>query len=261
MIGKKTYLYDETYTGLLTVFSLIEKGNGEPGNIYPKESYRPGLFDQILTVSADKAEAADFLNKLEQILPRRSLNHIFRVFLSSAHHKEMAIYRYIWLGFETQNKLDHFLSDDRVKYIHDYARKVAVEAHRMRGLVRFRELKDKWLYAPIETDHYVLPLIIRHFFQRLSQKQWYIHDIKRKKIAMYDLRYARIFDVKGYKTPELSLEEIEHQKIWQEYFKSIAIEDRKNLRLQREFMPKRYWKYLTEMEVMHNEDTCKRYHP
>ncbi|MBN2484064.1 MAG: TIGR03915 family putative DNA repair protein [Candidatus Omnitrophica bacterium] len=258
---RKIYLYDGTYTGLLTALSVIEKKREKPGNICPKGSYRPGLFDKIITITTDPAETADFLNTLEKVLVRRSLDHIFRVFLSSVQHKEMAIYRYVRLGFETQKKLDYFLSDERVKFIHDHARKVSVEAHRMRGLVRFRELQDGWLYAPIETDHYVLPLIIRHFSQRLPQKQWFIHDIKRKKIAIHNLTYPRIFDVKNYRVPELSFKEAEHQKIWQEYFKNIAIKDRKNVRLQRQFMPKRYWKYLTEMEVIHNEETCTRYHP
>jgi len=36
------------------------------------------------------------------------------------------------------------------------------------------------------------------------------------------------------------------QMLWKKYFKSMAIEERKNLKLQQQNMPKKYWKYLVE---------------
>ena len=46
----------------------------------------------------------------------------------------------------------------------------------------------------------------------------------------------------------LDQEEKQFQELWKDYFKNIAIEERKNPRLQKQFMQKRYWKYLTEKE-------------
>ena len=40
--------------------------------------------------------------------------------------------------------------------------------------------------------------------------------------------------------------EAEYQHLWQVFFKEIAIKERKNLKLQQNFMPKRFWKYHTE---------------
>ena len=40
--------------------------------------------------------------------------------------------------------------------------------------------------------------------------------------------------------------EEEYQKLWKTFFKRIAITERKNLKLQRQFIPARYWKYLPE---------------
>nr|WP_315988235.1 DUF4130 domain-containing protein [Desulforamulus aquiferis] len=37
-----------------------------------------------------------------------------------------------------------------------------------------------------------------------------------------------------------------YQELWKEYFKSTAIQGRKNPKLQKQFMPTRYWKYLIE---------------
>ena len=48
--------------------------------------------------------------------------------------------------------------------------------------------------------------------------------------------------------PPLSNREKEIQEIWKKYFKHIAIKERKNSKLQKSFMPVRYWKYLVEKE-------------
>jgi probable DNA metabolism protein len=47
---------------------------------------------------------------------------------------------------------------------------------------------------------------------------------------------------------QLSDEELFFQQLWKEYFRSITIKERINLKLQRQHMPKRYWKYLTELQ-------------
>lgn len=43
-----------------------------------------------------------------------------------------------------------------------------------------------------------------------------------------------------------SRDELDWQKLWNVYFKSIEIRERSNPRLQRQHLPVRYWKYLTE---------------
>ncbi len=39
------------------------------------------------------------------------------------------------------------------------------------------------------------------------------------------------------------------QQLWRTYFKSVAIQERLNPRKQRNDMPVRYWKYLTEKQL------------
>ncbi|HBG76385.1 MAG TPA: hypothetical protein DDW86_05450 [Clostridiales bacterium] len=41
-------------------------------------------------------------------------------------------------------------------------------------------------------------------------------------------------------------EELELQQLWKQYFEGIAIRGRYHPGLQRQFMPRRYWKYLVE---------------
>ena len=46
----------------------------------------------------------------------------------------------------------------------------------------------------------------------------------------------------------MSEDEKKVQALWQAFFKTIAIPDRKNPRLQKSNMPMKYWKYLVEKQ-------------
>ncbi|MDR2407664.1 MAG: DUF4130 domain-containing protein, partial [Bacteroidales bacterium] len=41
-------------------------------------------------------------------------------------------------------------------------------------------------------------------------------------------------------------QESRYQELWKTFWRAVAIQERKNPKLQRQFMPKRYWKYLIE---------------
>lgn len=44
----------------------------------------------------------------------------------------------------------------------------------------------------------------------------------------------------------LSDEEKKYEELWSTFFKTIAIKERTNKRLQMQYMPKKYWKDLVE---------------
>ena len=46
------------------------------------------------------------------------------------------------------------------------------------------------------------------------------------------------------------------EKLWKEFFNTIGIKERKNLKCQKNFMPKKYWKNIIEMEK-ENERSSK----
>ena len=44
-----------------------------------------------------------------------------------------------------------------------------------------------------------------------------------------------------------SSNEKEIEKLWKIFYKTIGIKERKNDRCRQNFMPKKYWKYITEV--------------
>lgn len=73
-----------------------------------------------------------------------------------------------------------------------------------------------------------------------------IHDVKRSIAVLYNKKEWIIKEVDGTRAWKLDKEEGMYQKLWQQYFKSIAIKNRINPKLQKRNMPMRYWQYLVE---------------
>lgn len=130
-------------------------------------------------------------------------------------------------------------------------RSVGREAHRFKGFLRFQELQDNYWYAGLEPDHCIVPLLAAHCRERFPEQQWIIHDTKRDIAMIYSnnqttlYTHTELHDIHEH----LSVQEKQYQSLWKTFFKNIAIIERKNPKLQQQFMPKKYWKYLVEKQL------------
>jgi len=120
------------------------------------------------------------------------------------------------------------------------------EVHRMMGLLRFSPNKEGEFIAFCEPDYYILPALSDYFTARFGDTAWSIIDIKRGvSLRRQPPEQAKI--IVCDKNPA-SRSPDEWEELWKHYHTTINNEDRSNPDLQRQFMPKRYWKYLPEKE-------------
>ena len=82
--------------------------------------------------------------------------------------------------------------------------------------------------------------------KRFSNEYWIIHDISRNKAIIYDTNKYEIIELLQDDCKNLLDHKDEYSSLWKCYFKFTTIEERKNLRLQCQMMPKRYWKHIFE---------------
>ena len=177
------------------------------------------------------------------------LRRIYKCFLSTVPDKEMILLRYIVLGFHIGSGISKLHGNPDVFAAQEIEKKINVEAERMRQFVRFSVMQGDILYARIEPDHDVLELIGDHFSDRFRNDPFLIHDVRRgKAMAGYQGKWY-ITSFAENDVPEESEEEKEYQDLWQKYFDHIAIKERKNSNCQRNFMPLRYRKHLTECQI------------
>ncbi len=240
------FVYDGSFQGLLTVLQVLRETGEEPDEIRADgEAFQESLLADTVHVETD-AERAEKLSRdvCSRISPR-ALRRSFYAFLSETREAEYHIYRYLWLGWELGADVDACLGDDHVHAVHGMSRCTGREAHRMYGFLRFRQLEGGLYYAPMESECDVLCLVAQHFLSRMGDQDWMIHDLAREQAAVYRWGKLAFAAVPGF-DPRLSGEEDLCQGLWKKYFKTIAVAERRNPRLQASCMPKKYWKILVE---------------
>ena len=240
------YVYDGSFHGLLTVAHETLKQKHLPEDVIVEGERAPLLFTDYVTLAADEARAEQMITAVRQRLQKTAYRNVLYGFLSGSPGSARAVVNYIYAGRRLGRNLDLYCTHELVKPLLDLSARVAKESHRMLGLVRFRRTSDGIFYAPVETDHNVLPLIAGHFARRMQGERWIIHDTKRNTAVLHEKGRWEItgFDVTG--TISYSSEELLYRELWNSFFNTIAISERRNKKLQRQLLPKRYWKYLVE---------------
>ncbi|RYZ93208.1 MAG: DUF4130 domain-containing protein, partial [Moraxellaceae bacterium] len=102
-------------------------------------------------------------------------------------------------------------------------------------------------------------LIGDHFERRYADQPWIIFDTKRDYGLHYNLNETKFISLDD---PVLNLSvgdsdeplkndnEKAYQTLWANYFQSVNITERKNVKLHLRHVPKRYWKYLVEKQPL-----------
>lgn len=243
------YLYDGTFEGILTCIYhhyYTEKASG----IFHRDSYQSTLLGGYMEVETDQMKAVTVYEAIERKISSYDLRRIYKAYLSNDPDKETKILRYIVLGFREGAKISMLHGNQTVFDIQSIEKKIEVEKERMLQFVRFSVMENDVLYARIEPDNDVVELIAGHFCDRFKNEPFIIHDVKRSKalIAYRKKWYISQFDDEDI--PELSADENDYRRLWKNYFENIAIRERTNPRCQKNFMPVRYWKHLTEVNSL-----------
>ncbi|KAB2952612.1 DNA metabolism protein [Heliorestis acidaminivorans] len=239
------YQYDGSMEGLFTAIYEAYYRREQPEDIQAIAKSNPPLFAELVVIETDVEKSEKVVQSIHKKISDDAFRTVSYAFLSEVEGSEQAIYQYLRLGWKIGPQVDRYLVDP-VWTVQKLRSKVAKEKHRMLGLLRFRLLSNSIYYGPMEPDHNIIGLIAPHFTKRLADQNWMIHDLRRGLAALYNQKEWIITDIDPNKKVELASIEIEYQDLWKAYFTSINIEERKNLKQQKTYMPFRYWRHLIE---------------
>jgi len=242
------YLYDGSFEGILSATHEAYYRREKPDKLLPAQNTGTNLFDRYEDIPTDREKADKVSCAVRAKISDLALRRAFHVFLSESEDKATSIYHYLRLGFLYGPNVDFRLHEEAVLSVHQISRKVTFECHRFNGLIRFARLEPDIYYARYAPDHNITILLAPHFAKRLADQNWVIHDTKRDVAAVYNRKKWLLTDAWPEVPPLPDESERALQDIWKEYYRSISIAERKNLRLQKNMMPARYWKNLTELE-------------
>ncbi|QMU29997.1 TIGR03915 family putative DNA repair protein [Adhaeribacter radiodurans] len=256
------YSYDGTFEGLLSVIFEVYERKAWPGKIMNEQQVQPSLFVTHIPVITNEEKAERVWQGLLRKISANAGVQLYKVFLSELPDMEMVIYQYIKLAFDSLVNIEENFAADCVRVVAQINKQIFREAHRMEAFVRFQKTGDNLFYAGIEPDFNVIPLLQKHFAQRYADQRWLIYDLKRRYGIYYNLdrvEYVQLEQMPINRSGQLNTalldeDETAYQELWQTYFNSVNIPERKNKKLHLRHIPVRYWKYLAEKQPVYSKN-------
>ena len=239
---------DGSFDGLLTAVYARYYDKLMPDEIVEssrKRMYQERLDTEYVLIETDSDKASRVFKALCKAAPEAAEN-VFYAFSSPNESKYIDILRYIVLAFSKKSSVDHYLKLDYVRNVLQMRSFAGMETHKLHGFVRFTQTQTGVLYSEIAPVNDVLYFVALHFTERLISEVWVIHDIKRKKAAIYDAKELILTDTGSFVNVEHVPGEEQFHDLFIEFLKSITIKERTNPKLQRQLLPNRYRPYMAE---------------
>lgn len=249
------FSFDSTFEGLLTLVFDCYQRKKFPDAILSGEGSQHFLFTPNITILTDDRKAARVWKGIISHSSEVNAHRIYRVFLAGMPDTPLLLVKFIRLVIDSAKNEETNFSEPVVVEVNKLHQKVCREAQRIQMFTRFQKTVEGSYYASFAPMYDVLPLCIPHFRDRYADQSWMIYDLKRNYGFCYDLKEVTrvVFDdlkvntQSGQLHPSLLAEDEKlFQKLWKQYYHSISIRERKNEKVHRQHLPKRFWKYLPE---------------
>lgn len=251
------YVCNDTVTGIYSaIYDAWKSGKDENDcGIALKGQIETQLFCDYTEVEEAEHKAAAVERLITRHLGMRAYWDIYHAILSSDEEKGDAVLGTMLAAkrLPDSTKIMEHLSHPKVEKVFELSRKVGGEAHLLKGFIRFRELRNGILYAPVTPKAQVLTCLAPHFADRLPMENWMIHDKTHRMFVIHEAgkKWVLVQDEepaeqKDQLFEDVSDAELQYTRLWTQFCKTIAIESRINPRCQMQHLPLRFRSNMTE---------------
>ena len=219
------------------------------------ENYR--LFCVYKEVGTDTVKSGKVLRTIFQRFGEEAYTQLCQAMVSYDTARADAVYHTIVTGLSGRyrGKLMDHLSNPYIHKVFELSRNTGIEIHHLMGFLRFRELRGGVLLARYAPKNDITAMLMPHFANRLPDENFAIYDENRKYYAVHPKKkqwYLVRDELPFQEQQEIYSEaEAEYQTLYRHFCRSVSIEERKNLELQRNMLPLRFRAYMVEMN-----DSC-----
>lgn len=255
------YVCEDSLTGIFSGIYEVwkRKMTAEEAGLEVGDSFERRLFCEYIFCKADERKALAVIRMIQKNLGADVYEKISYALLSADRRKAEMVFRAMLEAkkLSRKDRLMEHLGNEAVRAVFGMYRQVANEAHHYKGFVRFRELKNKTLFAKIEPKHAVLPCIAEHFADRFPQENWIIYD-KTHEVFLIHEKGKRYYFLQQYMCMKgdsgsaqkiaggFSEEEMDYEALWKGFVQSISVAERENRALQNQNLPLRFRTNLVE---------------
>lgn len=252
--NKRIFVCEDDFVSIMTaVYDAWDFSRGKRHELVHIEF--PGttnykLFADYVEVIPDEEKCTKVVRSVRSKISEEVFGEIFKATLSDKADKANAIYHFLVRAFASGRKVLSEFANPAVMRLFELTRYVGNEQHRLLGFIRFEELYNGVLFSKIAPVNNVLALIAPHFCDRLPNENWIIYDERRKLAAVYRAGFGWCMTSDELMLGKLSGSYAEglYRDLWRTFFDTIAIEERKNYKLQRQLMPLRYRENIVEFK-------------
>ena len=127
-------------------------------------------------------------------------------------------------------------------------RAVMNERHRLVQFLRFEHLENGAWFARCNPNASVVPLLMDWFSGRFNTQPFMIYDENHHLAGVYEGGDWYLVQTDSIELPAQAPEEELMQSAWKRFYDTVSIEARYNPELRRQYMPKRLWKNILEVQ-------------
>lgn len=242
-------LTDGTFEGLLTAVFDSYAYHPAPAAVHAASACQQELGRRYLEVHTDDAKAERVIAGVHRGMGTDGYTLIWTGFLSNSVYKEDIIYKYIRYGMKIGRVIHQKITDERVLRLQKLASLVNRESGMLRQFIRFSKMEGGVYYGEITPEHNIVATLMPHFVSRFQIQPFIIHDKTHGLCGISDTKTWVIASDEDLQLPHRSADDAAYRRMWKAFYETIAIKERINPVCQRNHMPKKYWKHLTEMHL------------
>ncbi|MBQ7360092.1 MAG: TIGR03915 family putative DNA repair protein [Lachnospiraceae bacterium] len=257
---EKVLICEDSVEGVFTaIYEIYEQHMDlDTTRVQTSEDENIRLFATYQSVTTDLEKANKVTGTIRKRLGEDAYKDICMALTTTDADKAQAVFRTVVTGLRMTrgNKIAYVmdnLSDDSVRKVMTLSRNAGNELHHMIEFVRFEEMTQGFLMARFSARNKILPVMIPHFADRLPSENFIIYDERHDWAAVHPARRDWILvEGAGEKLhlleDKLSPKEMNYQDLYRHFVDKIAIDERRNYELQRNMLPIRFRKYMTEFQ-------------
>lgn len=270
------YGYDGTPEGLFSAIFEAYARHEDPQDIAPESALRLRLGQELRFIETDPDHAGRVQRGIRKRCGDAAYDAVLHASLSDDVDAGTIVYRFVRYAMAVNRPHDcatctrrgscrnphggldcggtgrHTILDDlthpAVEGLHRLTRAVMNERHRMLQFLRFEHLDNGVWFARCNPNASVVPLIMDWFSGRFNTQPFIIFDEVHAIAGVYEGRDWYLVATESLDLPARASEENLMQQAWRRFYDTVAVEARYNPELRRQFMPKRLWRNLTEMQ-------------
>lgn len=286
-LANVAYAYDGTLEGLLSAVFEAYVRREDPQDVTAQAALQPRLGQTVRFVETDMERAVRVQRGIKRVCGHAAYDAVMRASLSDDPSAGTVVYRFVRYAMAAKRPHDctgcrrrgscsgpmassqptdslgcsgkargsvlNDLAHPAVEPLHRLVRSVGNERHHMVQFLRFEHLENGVWLARCNPKASVVPLLMDWFAGRFNTQPFIIYDEVHHLAGVYDGGDWQLVNTEGAgdlerALPDRTADEALMSEAWRTFYKSVSIDARYHPELRRQFMPKRFWKNLTELQ-------------